>query len=369
LPELVEGPIVMSRSLSATKPCPATDALQIFKGNATASAFRGLDKGLANTVIRVLLKAGLTAREFAQSTLGRFGSDRLKNGAAAFVPLPFRFKFFARENLPITGNGDVNNAQVNSKPASWIEFWRLSDFADLMEKPLIIFKNQISLSLALFEKFQLSLASEERHSLAANGCPDVGCLVRKSPRENALIVGDCAMPEKDALVPVIEFVSIGDLGFQPNRNLSRKAKLLTGRIVDEFVKVKLLESFSPPSHTADIITGGISSLKRVKEQAEGEGLGNVETILADSSMLATGLSDRSMDVILVYDVMHDISEKMVLLEELHRVLKRDGFLSIFPMHMGTDKMMEIMKRCPLFRFRDSYTPPGHRTASEILNFE
>jgi ubiquinone/menaquinone biosynthesis C-methylase UbiE len=73
-------------------------------------------------------------------------------------------------------------------------------------------------------------------------------------------------------------------------------------------------------------------------------------------------------VILVYDVMHTIGEKMALLEELHRVLKRNGFLSIFPMHVGTDGMLEIMKQCPLFRFRDSYTFLGHKTASEILNF-
>ena len=110
------------------------------------------------------------------------------------------------------------------------------------------------------------------------------------------------------------------------------------------------------------------ALKRVKEQAEGEGLGNVETILADSSMLATGLPDESMDVILVYDVMHAISEKMALLEELHRVLKKDGFLSIFPMHIGTDRMLEIMKRCPLFRFRDNFALLGYKTPSEILNF-
>ena len=127
------------------------------------------------------------------------------------------------------------------------------------------------------------------------------------------------------------------------------------RIVGEKGKVYALEVRS-------------EALKRVKEKAEGEGLGNVETILADSSMLATGLSDRSMDVILVYDVMHAISEKMALLEELHRVLKRDGFLSIFPMHMGTDRMLKVMKRCPLFRFRDSYAPPGYTTPSEILNF-
>ena len=110
------------------------------------------------------------------------------------------------------------------------------------------------------------------------------------------------------------------------------------------------------------------ALKRVKEKAEGEGLDNIETILADSSMLATGLSDMSMDVILIYDVMHTISEKMVLLEELHRILKRNGLLSIFPMHVGTDGMLEIMKQCPLFHFRDNYTFPGHKTASEILNF-
>lgn len=112
-----------------------------------------------------------------------------------------------------------------------------------------------------------------------------------------------------------------------------------------------------------------AALKRVREQAEDEGLGNIETILADSSMLTTGLSDRSMGVVLVYDVMHAISEKMTLLEELHRVLKRDGFLSIFPMHIGTDRMLEVMKHCTLFRFRDSYTLPAYTTPSKILNFD
>ncbi len=110
------------------------------------------------------------------------------------------------------------------------------------------------------------------------------------------------------------------------------------------------------------------ALERVKEKAKNEGLSNIETVLLDSSRLTIGLPGESADVILVYDVMHAVDDRRGLLEELHRVLRRDGFLSIFPMHMGTDKMLEIMKDCPLFRFRDHYAPPRHTTASEILNF-
>ncbi len=111
------------------------------------------------------------------------------------------------------------------------------------------------------------------------------------------------------------------------------------------------------------------ALERVKEKAENEGLGNIETILIDSSKVTTGLSDESIDAILVYDVMHAIDDKQGLIEELYRVLRQDGFLSIFPMHMGTDKMLEIMNESQLFSLRDRYGPPaGHKTASEILNF-
>ena len=110
------------------------------------------------------------------------------------------------------------------------------------------------------------------------------------------------------------------------------------------------------------------ALERVKEKADKEELDNIATILADSSKLATGFPDGSMDVILVYDVIHAIDDKLGLLEELRRILKEGGWLSIFPMHLGTDKIREIMKQCPWFRFRDHYAPPGHKTASVVLNF-
>ena len=112
----------------------------------------------------------------------------------------------------------------------------------------------------------------------------------------------------------------------------------------------------------------LDALEHVKEKAKDEGLGNIETILSDSSKLTTGLQDGGVDAVLVYDVMHVIDDRQRLLKELHRVLRRDGFLSIFPMHVGTDKMLEITNECGLFCLRDRYGPPEYKTASEVLNF-
>jgi SAM-dependent methyltransferase len=109
-------------------------------------------------------------------------------------------------------------------------------------------------------------------------------------------------------------------------------------------------------------------LECVSEKAKDEGLGNIETVLSDSPRLTTGLPDGSVDAVLVYDVMHVIDDRQGLLKELHRVLRPDGFLSIFPMHIGTDKMLEIVNECGLFCLRERYRPPEYKTASEVLNF-
>ena len=112
-----------------------------------------------------------------------------------------------------------------------------------------------------------------------------------------------------------------------------------------------------------------SALGRVKKEAENEGLEMIETVPCGSTDVTTGLRDESVDAILVYDVMHEIGDREGLLKELHRVPKQNGFLSIFPMHMGTEKMLGIMDKCDLFSFRDRYAPFGYKTASEILNFK
>jgi tRNA A58 N-methylase Trm61 len=109
-------------------------------------------------------------------------------------------------------------------------------------------------------------------------------------------------------------------------------------------------------------------LEQVKERARQAGLSNIIPVLSDSSKLGIKLPDKNIDVILVYDVMHAIKDQKELLQELRRVLKDDGILSVFPMHMGTDRFMDVMKEYGLFCLRSRYSPPGFKAASEILSF-
>jgi SAM-dependent methyltransferase len=110
-------------------------------------------------------------------------------------------------------------------------------------------------------------------------------------------------------------------------------------------------------------------LEHIKQKADSEGLTNIITMLLERSSPVINLKDDALDVVLVYDVMHEIEDRTGLLKELHRVAKPGSLLSIFPMHMGTAKMLEFMKDCDLFSFRDRYSPPGYKGASELLNFE
>jgi len=63
----------------------------------------------------------------------------------------------------------------------------------------------------------------------------------------------------------------------------------------------------------------------VADKSAKAGLTNIETIQSESQ---TGLPDESVDVIWMCDVLHEIKERRAVLEELHRVLKKNGLLAI-----------------------------------------
>ena len=91
------------------------------------------------------------------------------------------------------------------------------------------------------------------------------------------------------------------------------------------------------------------AIEAVEKKARKKGLYNIITILSDRD---TGLTDESVDVILLYDIIHMIGDKRALLEELHRVLKPDGFLSASDHHLKAAKTSEIVEETGLFSLRD-----------------
>lgn len=101
------------------------------------------------------------------------------------------------------------------------------------------------------------------------------------------------------------------------------------------------------------------ALETLKESARKEGLGNVEIIL--SSDLKISLEEESADVVLLYDVIHLIEDRARLFAEICRVLKSDGFVSIYPMHVKRDEVLRQMQK-------SHFSLKAERHGGNILDF-
>jgi len=88
------------------------------------------------------------------------------------------------------------------------------------------------------------------------------------------------------------------------------------------------------------------AVQAVQKIAAKKQLANVETILSDCE---TGLLDNSLDVILLYDTFHGLSNPDGVLAELHRVLKPDGTLSFNDHHMREHEIASKVTHGGFFR--------------------
>ncbi len=94
--------------------------------------------------------------------------------------------------------------------------------------------------------------------------------------------------------------------------------------------------------------------RSVKRKAQECGLTNVETI---TSGLDTDLADKSVDVVLLYDIFHFFKEPDAVLAELHRVLADDGVLSASDHHLKGERLVDGITASSLFTLSDK----GKRT--------
>ena len=88
------------------------------------------------------------------------------------------------------------------------------------------------------------------------------------------------------------------------------------------------------------------AIQRVEDIASKRQMENVETICSD---FKTGLPDKSVDVVLLYDTFHSLGDPNGVLRELYRVLKPNGILSFSDHHMGGDEIASRVTTGGLFR--------------------
>lgn len=98
------------------------------------------------------------------------------------------------------------------------------------------------------------------------------------------------------------------------------------------------------------------AMDSVRKKAAGEGLTNIETVLASNPQ---GLETSAFDVILLYDIFHDLHDQNGVLQHLRRALKADGILSFSDHHLKEEQILAGVTGSGLFRLskrgRRTYT--------------
>ncbi|OQX53796.1 MAG: hypothetical protein B5M53_06475 [Candidatus Cloacimonas sp. 4484_209] len=81
-----------------------------------------------------------------------------------------------------------------------------------------------------------------------------------------------------------------------------------------------------------------SVLSKLMKTALAENLKNIVPVKT-SKNLKINLKTASVDVVLLYDILHYFSqeERMSLYKEVYRILKIDGLLSVYPKHNSSDE--------------------------------
>ena len=84
-------------------------------------------------------------------------------------------------------------------------------------------------------------------------------------------------------------------------------------------------------------------IKIIEKKVNKHKLKNVKTIISNNG---TGLPDESIDIVLLFNVIFMIKDKEKLIDELHRILKKDGIISIVNNGLGSKfKNKQVTENC------------------------
>ena len=92
-------------------------------------------------------------------------------------------------------------------------------------------------------------------------------------------------------------------------------------------------------------------LNKLMERSDSMGLQNVKKI-ETSGELQIPLADESVDVVLLYDVLHHyyftFNERRELLREVYRIVKPNAIISVYPKHIDPHELTKAMEEAHLY---------------------
>jgi len=138
--------------------------------------------------------------------------------------------------------------------------------------------------------------------------------------------------------------------FRPPERILREAGILNGMTVLDFgcgpggFSLAAARLVGPEGRIYAVDNHPLA-VKSVQRAAKQQGFSNILTILGGS---VADLQGGSVDMTLLYDVLHDLHEPGLILVELHRVLKPRGVLSVTDHHLKKESLLSMITDGGLF---------------------
>lgn len=90
-----------------------------------------------------------------------------------------------------------------------------------------------------------------------------------------------------------------------------------------------------------------AALEHVRSRAEKQNIDVIETMLPNGGI---DLLDTSVNVVFLFDVLHDLKNWAAIVPEIRRVLKPDGVLATHDHHMKDEDIIGAVTESGLFRY-------------------
>ncbi|MCD6484977.1 MAG: class I SAM-dependent methyltransferase [Candidatus Odinarchaeota archaeon] len=92
------------------------------------------------------------------------------------------------------------------------------------------------------------------------------------------------------------------------------------------------------------------AVENVRRKISKKRLMNVKVLLADATK--TGLPDKSVDIAFLFGVIHALDDVTAVMQEMYRVLKSNGILSIQKSWWSEKRLLDAVTKNNLFSFRE-----------------
>ena len=83
-------------------------------------------------------------------------------------------------------------------------------------------------------------------------------------------------------------------------------------------------------------------LEHIRKKAERAGIRNIH-VMSPTRDGHLEFADSSTDGVLIYDLIHSLGRRELVLAEFHRILKDGGILSVLPFHMSDSQIRGLMQ--------------------------